>query len=392
MRNNNQDFLKEINEEVGKLMGQEPAAFDETPVSRRGQRIAQQEKFRLSRKALAWIIVLSVLVVLIGGSTGAYFIMRNYGRRTLEKHIVLEDVQMSAPEGAIVADGFETITWNGKTYAKKDSVLNVLCLGIDNNAEMPTEEDEVINGAAGQADTIFLAVLDTETGELTLLNISRDSMTDVDVYNADGEYVDTREMQLCLAYAYGDGGESSCLNTVKSVSRLMYGIPIDAYAVLDLPAIGILNDAVGGVEVTVLEDLSDKDPALTEGARVLLQGNQAEIYVRSRNKATLASNNERMSRQKQYITSFFYKASAQIQEDWSAALTLYQAVQAYSQTSFRIPQIVYLATLVSKVDFSEKDIITIPGSVTKGEEFAEYHVFDDDLFQIILDTYYQEIS
>ncbi len=179
---------------------------------------------------------------------------------------------------------------------------------------------------------------------------------------------------------------------VKSVSRLMYGIPIDAYAVIDLPAVGILNDAVGGVEVTVLEDLSDRDPSLTEGARIVLKGNLAEIYVRSRDKATLASNNQRMARQKQYITSFFYKAAAQIREDWSVALTLYQAVQAYSQTSFRLPQIVYLATLVSKVDFSEEDIITIPGSVTKGETYAEYHVFDDDLFQIILDTYYQEIS
>lgn len=392
MNENNQEFLNEINNEIGKLMDVDVQASGEPPVNRRGMRAAQQKKFQVSKKALAWIIVLSVVILLVGGGTGSYFILRNIGRRTLEEHIAVDGVGVTGPDGAIIADGGETITWNGKTYAKKASLINILCMGVDNKTTMPTEEDEVVNGSAGQSDTVFLAVLDAETGELTLLNISRDSMTDVDVYNEDGEFVDTRSMQVCLAYAYGDGRESSCLNMVKSVSRLMYGVPIDAYAAVDLPVVSILNDAVGGVEVTVLEDLSDRDPSLTEGSRVLLQGNLAEIYVRSRNKATLESNNQRMARQKQYIVTFFHKVAARVREDLSVVLTLYQAVQAYSRTSFRLPEILYLASLTAEVNFSEKDIITIPGEVTMGEEYAEYYVDDDALFQIILDTYYQEVS
>lgn len=76
----------------------------------------------------------------------------------------------------------------------------------------------------------MLAVLDSETGELSLVNISRDSMVDVNRYNVEGQFLGTEEMQICLAYAYGDGREGSCLNTVESVSRLMYSMPVHAYA------------------------------------------------------------------------------------------------------------------------------------------------------------------
>jgi len=390
MKQNDSDFLKEVNQEIGTLVGQEIQVSDLASVNRRGLR-ESGKKVQVSRKALTWIIVLSLLVVLVGGTAGAYFIIREQGRRSLEGHIELGDVPITAPEDAVVADGGVTITWNGKTYTKNSSVINILCMGIDKTASDAAADDEAGSGA-GQADTVILAALDTETGKLTLLNLSRDSMTDVDVYNIDGEFVETSEMQLCLAYAYGDGADSSCLNVVKAASRLMYGVPVDAYVSLDLPAVSILNDAVGGVEVTVLEDLSSRDSALKEGARVLLQGNQAEIYVRSRNKAELASNNQRMARQRQYAAAFVRKAFSQIREDWSVTLTLYQAAQVYSNVSLRLPEILYLVSVALKTDFSEQNIITIPGEVVMGDEFAEYYVDEDVLFQTIIDTYYQEVS
>lgn len=392
MKHNDDDFLNEVNQEIGTLMGQETPVSDLSQAARRGQRVSDPRRIQLSKTALTWIVVLSLLVVLVGGSAGTYFIMRHSGRTSLADHIEVEDLEITAPEEAIVADGGDTITWNGKTYEKKDSIINILCMGIDKTAAELSAEGEVLYGNGGQADTIFLAVLDTETGELTLLNLSRDTMTDVDVYNADGEFVETREMQLCLAYAYGDGGESSCLNMVKSVSNLMYGVPVDAYAAVDLPAISILNDAIGGVEVEVLEDLSARDPSLVKGASVLLKGNLAEIYVRSRDHTDLDSNSQRMARQRQYVTAFLRKAYAQIRNDWSVALTMYQAVQAYSHTSLRLSQMLYLTSVATNTEFSEQNLITIPGEVVMGEEYAEYYVDEDILFQTIMDTYYQEVS
>ena len=394
MNENNQDFLKEINSEIGKLMGQETELPDQPNAVRRGLRAEQQTGIQLSRSAIRWIVVLSLVVLLVGGCAATYGIMLHLGQRSLRNHIAV-DVDVTAPEGGVVSDGGDTITWNGKTYEKKTSVINILCMGIDKTAEEleeDAEQEEVLYGNGGQADTVFLAVLDLETGKLTLLNISRDSMTDVDVYNMDGEYVGTEEMQVCLAHAYGDGGESSCLNMVKAVSGLMYGIPVDAYASMDLPGINILNNAVGGVEVTVLEDLSDRHPSLVKGEKVLLKDNMAEIYVRARNKADLSSNNDRMARQRQYVVAFLHKAYTAARADFSTALTLYQTVKAYTHTSFTLPQTLYLVSVAIRENFREQDIVTIPGDVTMGESFAEYHVYDDELFEIILDTYYQEVS
>ena len=391
MNDNNQDFLKEINDEIGTLMGQTTPAPDSSYQPRRGMRHSVQKKTQINKKAITWIVVLGLLVLLVGGSAGTYFFMRLSGRNTLREHIAVEDVDVTGPEGAIIADGGNTITWNGKTYEKKESVINILCLGIDRTSAMPTEEDDVTYGDGGQADTLFLGVMDTKTGKLTLLNVSRDTMSDVDVYNEDGEYVDTREMQICLSYAYGDGAGSSCMNTVKAVSNLMYGVPIDAYAAIDIPAVSILNDAIGGVELTVLEDLSDKDPSLTEGARVKLMGNLAEIYVRSRSHTEADANNRRMARQRQYVSAFLRKAYTQIREDWSVALTLYQTVRAYSHTSFRLSQIIYLVSVAIRSDFNDKDIITIEGEVTMNGDYAEYYVDEEALFETVINTYYQEV-
>lgn len=387
---NNKQFLNEINQELGEQLGYQIQTNEPPSSNRRGMRETMQNSAQMSKKAIAWIVVLSIIVLLLGGGMGTFFIMRAQGRNSLAKHIAVEGMEFSPPEEAIIADGGDTITWQGKNYEKKASVVNILCMGIDKTTELGADED-TLYGSAGQADSIFLAVLDTDTGVLTLLNLSRDTMTDVDIYNADGEYTDTRKQQLCTAYAYGDGGESSCLNMVKAVSGLMYGVPVDAYVAVDLPAVSILNDAVGGVEVTVLEDLSDKDPSLTEGSRVLLKGKLAETYVRSRN-SELTSNSQRMARQRQYVTAFIRKAYTQARADWSVVLTLYQAVQAYSQTSLSVSQILYLASVAVEVDFNQKNIITIPGEVTMGEQYAEYYVDEEALFQTIMDTYYQEVS
>ena len=134
-------------------------------------------------------------------------------------------------------------------------------------------------GENGQADALVFVVLDSESGKVLFVNISRDSMVEVNKYNVKGQYLGTEEMQVCLSYAYGDGKEQSCMNTVESVSRLMYGMPIHAYAAIDYEGIEVLNDVFGGVTAQVLEDLTFVNPALQEGKIVTLDGQQAHSYV-----------------------------------------------------------------------------------------------------------------
>ena len=227
----------------------------------------------------------------------------------------------------------------------------------------------------------------------SLWNISRDSMTEVDIYNVNGEYVKTEEMQACLAFAYGDGKHGSCENTVKAVSRLLYGMPIQSYAVLDIAAIRPLNDAIGGVEVMIHEE-DILHGRFKPGEKVLLKGDDVTFYVSSRRTEIpgepIDSNNNRMARQRQYMMNFIQKALQETQKDISVPLNLYNIVKKNDHiiTNLDTSKIAYLTTKIMKVDFSEDSFRTVPGEVVAGEKHAEFHVDDEALYQMILDTFY----
>ena len=303
-----------------------------------------------------------------------------------------ETVEMTVPElenAQVEVDG-DYIIYNGEKYLYNENITSILCMGIDKEAH---DENAEKYGIAGQADMLMLAILDTETGKVKLWNISRDAMTEVDIYNVDGEFVRREQLQACLAFAYGDGSHESCENTVKAVSRLFYGIPIQSYAALDMEAIQPLNDAIGGVEVTIHE--GDILPARFQpGTTVLLKGQDARAYVQSRRTElpdeALDSNNNRMARQRQYMTKFINKALQMTKEDLSTPITLFNIARdgEHLVTNLNVSRVAYLATILTKVNFTEESLQTIPGEVVAGKEHAEYHVDDEALYQMILDTFY----
>ena len=338
-----------------------------------------------------WKIVVAVLGILIILLIAGIFVLRNIGRQALLGHDSADGVEITAPEDAKVENGGKTVSYRGKTYQRNDSVTAILCMGVDKD-DMQDESNLI--GENGQADTVIVTALDTDTGKMTLINISRDAIVDVDVYNMSDQYVKTENMQICLAYAYGDGRESSCENMIKSVSRLLYGIPIDGYVAIDIPAINSLNDAIGGVDVTVLEDMTDWDPEFVQGATVHLQGKQAETYVRSRysegEKATVDSNNYRMARQRQYVSNFISKALSETKSNPTLPVTLYNTASPYMVTDITVSEVTYLTSLLLKQKFDIQDIVTVPGEVKMGERYAEYYVNEEELYQIILDVFYTE--
>lgn len=282
------------------------------------------------------------------------------------------------------------VYYKDKKYRYNDKVTTILFAGIDKHAD----EQLGTFGTAGQADCIIVAALNTETGKYKLMAVSRDTMVDVNVLNPDGSFKGTEKEQVCLAYAYGDGDKGSCENLKKSVSRIMLGIPINAYAAIDLDAIPILNDGVGGVEVNVIEDLSSRDPALTLGSRVTLYGKQAETFVRARDvNGDENQNNLRMDRQKEYLTGFIKKTLSLTKEDIKTPLRLYNDAIDYTVTDIDASMITYYTSVFLKTGFSaDENFVKLPGKTTHGEKYAEYYIDNTALFELILDTYYTEVN
>ena len=336
---------------------------------------------------IAVLVILGILVLLLATAVGAYFYLNKKGEAQLKKNQSIASI--TAPEEASSEDDGKMIVYNGAKYKYNEDNINILFMGIDRDMQ---DTGEKVIGENGQADVLIWAALDSKTGHLSLINISRDAMVDVNKYNVKDKYLGTDKMQLCLAYSYGDGKEKSCENTLQSVSRLMYGMPVNAYVAIDYSAIAPLNDAIGGVTVNVLEDLTQSDSALKAGETVTLHGEQAQTYVRSRNTEVLDSNNQRMERQKQYIDAFLQQAISQTRKNPTLPVTLYNDVSDYMVTNISASEVTHLATLMIQNGVSGGDILTVPGEVTQGDVYAEFNPDDKELYKLILSVFYKEIK
>lgn len=365
--------------------------------SKSGQKPDSKARKKSSRKQkaprkkrgplIAVLIIFGILVLLLATAVGAYFYLNKKGEAQLKKNQSIASI--TAPEEATSEDDGKTIVYNGAKYKYNEDNINILFMGVDRDMQ---DTGEKVIGENGQADVLIWAALDSKTGHLSLINISRDAMVDVNKYNVEDQYLGTDKMQLCLAYSYGDGKEKSCENTLQSVSRLMYGMPVNAYVAIDYSAIAPLNDAIGGVTVNVLEDLTQSDSALKAGETVTLHGEQAQTYVRSRNTEVLDSNNQRMERQKQYIDAFLQQAISQTKKNPTLPVTLYNDVSDYMVTNISASEVTHLATLMIQNGVSGGDILTVPGEVTQGDVYAEFNPDDKELYKLILSVFYKEIK
>ena len=141
------------------------------------------------------------------------------------------------------------------------NIITVLFMGMD-KADVNTPRGY---GTNGQADCIFLAAIDTSKRELTIIPISRETMVDVNVYTTEGAFGGTRQLQLCLAYAYGNSPQESSGNVMTSVRRLLYGINVSSYLTVDMKGIGVFSEMLGGIELDSIEDIIIEGNAVKTG-------------------------------------------------------------------------------------------------------------------------------
>ena len=240
------------------------------------------------------IIVVSVILVIALSICVALQILYLNGRSDFFD----VNLNMVVPETvqAEVQDNGDYIMYKGVTYKYNHDVTNILFMGVDKRSI----DDETAQGTGGQADAIVMIAMNVKDHKMTLLAVPRDTITDVALYSPSGHYSGMKEMQVCMAYAYGDGKEISCENTVSSVRRIFYNVPVNTYYALDLDGIAAVNDSVGGVDVVSPETIGP----FTEGESYHLEGKLSENFVRLRDKSGVDSSMKRLERQKIYAKGF----------------------------------------------------------------------------------------
>ena len=277
------------------------------------------------------------------------------------------------------------ISYNGQRYQHNDHLRTYLYMGIDKDGPVTEAEDSV---SGGQSDAMFLIVVDSEKKTISVLSINRNTMTDVDVYDKDGNFVETRELQICLQHGFGDGMRTSCQRSVDAVSNLLYGEQISGYIAMNMDAMPMMNDSVGGVTVEVLDDLTSpsRNVSLHKGETVTLNGDDAYVYLRSRDINEFDSATERLNRQMQYIQAFVKQAKS---KDAATLVSAYNAITDYIVTNVDVPNLVNKLTTY---EFDDSRMYTIPGETQMGEQYEEYHVDEDALYQVMLDIFYKPVE
>lgn len=268
---------------------------------------------------------------------------------------------------------------DGVWYAPKQNLQTVLVIGLDEMG--PLESSESYNNGV-QADFLLLAALDSEDKTATLLHLNRDTMAQIPVLGVTGQAAGSTFGQLALAYTYGSGLHDSCRNTVQAVSELLHGVSIDHYIAVSMGAVPTLNDLVGGVTVTVLDDFSALDEQI-----ITLTGEQALQYVHRREGLEDSSNRSRMERQQQYLKALA-KQVEQLGEQPSLSTQQLASLSRYILSDCTLDALSRMTEQFA--GYSLQPFEEVVGELRNGEMYLEFYPDADRLEQQVLRLFYEE--
>ena len=332
--------------------------------------------------------------MILGLSFGGVGILRAVGKNHLYNKAAAGPPVLQSAEEILTKEEEEKwqegwVKYQGEVYAYNEEILTFLIMGIDKQSDV----EEVAEGTdGGQADALFLLVLNPKDKSIRVVGINRNTMTDIDTYDNNGDYVSTVKAQLAIQHGFGNGMEESCEYQRKAVENLFYQLPIHGYAAINMSAVATINDAVGGVDVTIPADLDGLNEAFVEGSRVHLMGENAFWYVKYRDTDVFGSADMRLERQKMYLNGFIEAAKEAVHKDISVAIDLYQAVRPWMVTDVSLDETAYLAPVLVDYEFKEEDFYMLQGKTVMGEQYEEFYLDEDAMFRLILDIFYEKVQ
>ncbi len=320
----------------------------------------------IAGSVLLWAVVLVVLLVVL----------------RIDEDKAQEPV-FGSLEGRFESD--ITMDLEGKTlHYRENEITNYLFIGVDK--EDVTQVTGHQNG--GQADFLVVLAIDRMHRTVTPVMLDRDAMVEMKTYGVFGHPAGTRVMQLCLAQAYSGINIPGSVNTVETVEKLLQGIDIHHYVVLDMTAIPLVNDTIGGVEVTLQDDFTAFDPVMTKGSTLRLMGKQAEFFVRGRMTVADGTNASRMARQQQYLTGLLEQFRLTVKGKQHKLNEVLDAVKGHMSTD--VGDNTLLHDVNAYDDYTWLPLQTLQGTHNIDEYgFAEFWVDEPALKQLVAQIWFQ---
>ena len=288
------------------------------------------------------------------------------------------------------------VKYEDTIYAYNEDIMTFLFMGIDKDGEA----EAVAEGTdGGQADALFLLVLNPCDKTIKVIGINRNAMTDIDIYNEEGAYVTTTTAQIAVQHGFGDGMEKSCKYQVDAVQKLFYNLPIHGYCAVNMGVVATLTDLIDGIDLTALEDvkevLEDRNGdtvIIRKDEFVHLNGKDAYSYVRYRDVKVEKSADTRLKRQQQFLEEFIKKTKTAAKQDITLPVKMYQTITEQMVTDVTADEVAYLASSVLDYRFDGSQFYSLKGETVMGEQFEEFYIDEDALYEMILDIFYEPVK
>ena len=282
--------------------------------------------------------------------------------------------------------GYNNVLWIGEdVYGYDDRIETFLFVGTDASGnETGTGKD--YRGTL--ADVLILMVIDHTDDTYGFLQIDRNTITTVSMIDQNGEDQGGSEEQICTAHWYGSNPEEGAENTVEAVKSVVGDIDdIDGYYVLNMDQLGVLNASVGGVEVTIEEDMTAVDPDFRKGKTIKLSNDQAEKYIRARMALEDDTNASRMRHQRAYMEGYSSKALKKLKEDPSFINDLWDSLQEVAVTDMKGKDVSRIAEALRSDE--SKGILSYQGEtklghlLQDGKEHEEFYPSEESVVEVL---------
>ena len=307
-----------------------------------------------NRAQIALVIVVCVVGVLIMAVVVAAIAIRVSGKNKLKNQIVTdipdlltdENEKLTKEERKIWKEGW--VKHDGRIYEYNDSIVTFLFMVIDKGDGTVKKGADGANG--GRADALCLLVMDANHKAVRVIEINRNTMVPVAVYNDKGDHVDTVTAQIYTQYGFGNGKEESCEYQLKAVEDLFFNIPIHGYFAIDKETVIRLADLADDEDLTVSD-----------------------------------------------LQKVIAKIRTQTRHDITAPLRIYNEISDRMVTNITAGELMYLVSDAGDYNFDNGEIYSVKGKYTASEDAddpgsGEFYADEDALKEMILKIFYDEVK
>ncbi|HMO12107.1 MAG TPA: LCP family protein, partial [Actinotalea sp.] len=275
---------------------------------------------RRRRRWLRGVVLGLAAVLVIGAGAAAVLALRLNSNleRIPDPFAGLTDRPAPAAQAAALgvteADGAQ-IAAAGGAGAGDRAAMNVLVLSSDSRiaADDPTSWE----AGAQRTDVIMLVHLPADGRSAYVMSIPRDSWVPIPGRGT-----------AKINAAYSHGGPPLLIETIEQLT----GVRIDHFAVTDFESFSAVTDALGGVELTLAQDLYGRSDMGTGGQLLVpagthtLTGDQALVYVRERY-SLRRGDFDRVQRQQAWLRAMLQRVQERgVLDDPVGTLTLLDTV------------------------------------------------------------------